>query len=64
MKDASSPWNSDELGRDLRTALDTTKWQVIHLSYNSQIQCTYEYFVRILSQVMTDAQTNIYSIYI
>jgi hypothetical protein len=49
MKDASSPWNSDELRRDLRTALDTAKWQVIDLSYKPQIECTYEYFVRILS---------------
>lgn len=28
-KDASSIWNCDELDRDLRTALGTTKWQVI-----------------------------------
>ena len=28
-KDASSPWNSDELRRDLVTALGTAKWQVI-----------------------------------
>ncbi|RDX69013.1 hypothetical protein CR513_51928, partial [Mucuna pruriens] len=27
-KDASSVWNSDELCRDLRTALGTTKWQL------------------------------------
>ncbi|GAU36503.1 hypothetical protein TSUD_316280 [Trifolium subterraneum] len=28
IKDASSPWNSHELRRDLRTALDTAKWQL------------------------------------
>ena len=28
MKDASSPWNSDELRRDLHTALGTAKWQL------------------------------------
>lgn len=27
-KDASGIWNCDELGRDLRTALGTTKWQL------------------------------------
>uniref|UniRef100_A0A9I9CZK9 Syntaxin 6/10/61 N-terminal domain-containing protein n=1 Tax=Cucumis melo TaxID=3656 RepID=A0A9I9CZK9_CUCME len=27
-KDASSIWNCEELGRDLRTALGTTKWQL------------------------------------
>jgi len=27
-KDASGGWNADELRRDLRTALGTTKWQV------------------------------------
>ena len=27
-KDASSPWNSDELRRDLHTALGTAKWQL------------------------------------
>ncbi|XP_023537635.1 uncharacterized protein LOC111798621 isoform X1 [Cucurbita pepo subsp. pepo] len=27
-KDASSIWNCDEIGRDLRTALGTTKWQL------------------------------------
>ncbi|XP_050884920.1 uncharacterized protein LOC127088048 isoform X2 [Lathyrus oleraceus] len=28
MKDASSPWNSDELRRDLLTAMGTAKWQL------------------------------------
>ncbi|XP_057490843.1 uncharacterized protein LOC130776596 [Actinidia eriantha] len=28
MKDSSSMWNSEELRRDLRTALGTTKWQL------------------------------------
>lgn len=28
-KDVSNMWNSDELCRDLRTALGTAKWQVI-----------------------------------
>ena len=28
-KDDCSIWNCEELGRDLRTALGTTKWQVI-----------------------------------
>ncbi|XP_058781158.1 uncharacterized protein LOC131655283 isoform X1 [Vicia villosa] len=28
MKDASSPWNSDELRRDLHTAMGTAKWQL------------------------------------
>ncbi|GAV84522.1 Syntaxin-6_N domain-containing protein [Cephalotus follicularis] len=38
-KDASSMWNFEELGRDLRTALGTTKWQLeefgkaVRLSY-------------------------------
>ncbi|KAL2346463.1 hypothetical protein Fmac_000463 [Flemingia macrophylla] len=28
MRDASSPWNSDEIRRDLQTALGTAKWQL------------------------------------
>ncbi|XP_039023367.1 uncharacterized protein LOC120156007 [Hibiscus syriacus] len=28
IKDVSSPWNFEELGRDLRTAISTTKWQL------------------------------------
>jgi len=29
MKDSPKMWNSEELRRDLQTALGTTKWQVI-----------------------------------
>lgn len=32
MKDSSGIWNSEELRRDVRTTLGTTKWQVIPFS--------------------------------
>ncbi|XP_020213767.1 uncharacterized protein LOC109797994 isoform X1 [Cajanus cajan] len=40
MRDSSSPWNSDEIRRDLQTALGTAKWQLeeferaVRTSYN------------------------------
>lgn len=54
LKDSSGPWNSEEIRRDLRTTLGTTKWQVIPFSLSIDVcfvQCRSMYFCVVIEKL-------------